>query len=252
VADETAAYSDAADAAMGFGRAAQDRGATVATGVTATDIETNDGEITAVQTDQGRVETDALVVTAGPWSGRLMSSVGVEIPVEPCREQVLLLSLPDDFREKYPDGLPTTSPPDANWYVRDDFSGGALVATHHSADMADPNTYSKTPDEAVKLRLIDELTEFCPELTDAELRGEYCGIYSNTPDYDFIIGQAGPKGCYVACGFSGHGFKHSPVVGRILSDLVSEGETDLVDIEYFSLDRFETDSRGHGNPEESA
>jgi monomeric sarcosine oxidase len=252
VADETAAYSDAADAAMGFSRAAQARGATVATGTAVTDIEADDGAVTAVRTDRGRVETDDLVVTAGPWTDPLMSSVGVDVPLEPSREQVLLLSLPERFRAKYPEGIPTTSPPGADWYVRDDFSGGALIATHHSANDADPDAYSQTPDESVKLRLIDELTEFCPGLVDAELRGEYCGIYSNTPDYDFIIDQVGPEGCYVACGFSGHGFKHGPAVGRMVSDLVRDGETDLVDVDYFSLDRFEANSRGHGKPAESA
>lgn len=250
VEDETAAYSDATDAAMGFSRAAQDRGATVATGTTVTDIETDGDEVAAVRTDEGRVETDAVVVAAGPWTDRLMASV--DVPLERSREQVLLLEAPTEFQEKYPEGLPTTSPPDANWYVRDDFGDGVLVATHHSGSGADPDAYANSPDESVKLRLIEELTAFCPELDSAGLRGEYCGIYSNTPDYDFVIDQVGPAGCYVACGFSGHGFKHGPAVGKILSDLVLEGETELVDVEYFSLDRFEDDRRGHGDPERSA
>ncbi len=252
VEDGTAAYSDAADAAAGFVRAAQDMGATVATGTPATAIETDGGAVTAVRTDRGSVETDELVVAAGPWTDRLMSTVGVDIPLERSREQVLLLEAPEAFREAYPDGLPTTGPPDADWYVRDDFSGGVLIATHHSAGGADPDSYSDSPDEAVKLRLIDELTEFCPELRDAGLRGEYCGIYSNTPDYDFIIDSVDIDGCYVACGFSGHGFKHGPAIGRILGDLVAEGATDIVDPTYFSLDRFEADPQGHGAPEKSA
>jgi sarcosine oxidase subunit beta len=68
-------------------------------------------------------------------------------------------------------------------------------------------------------------------------------VYSNTPDYDFVIDQVGPEGCTIACGFSGHGFKHAPVIGEILTDLVTTGETDVVDLEFFALDRF--DSGGH-------
>lgn len=252
VEDETAAYSDASDAAMGFARAARKRGVTISTGTTVTDIITDDEEVKAVRTDLGRVDTDAVIVAAGPWTDELLSSVGVNVPLQYSREQVLLLKAPAEFHEKYPDGLPTSSPPDADWYVRDDFDDGILIATHHSASDADPDAYSDTPDEETKLQLIDELTDFCPELEDARLRGEYCGIYSNTPDYDFIIDEVGVDGCFVACGFSGHGFKHGPAVGRILSDLVRDGETDLVDSDYFSLDRFEADSRGHGTPEESA
>lgn len=252
VVDETAAYSDAADATMGFARAAQDRGATIATDTAVTDIETDDGGVTVVRTDRGVVDTEDVIVAAGPWTDRVMSSVGVEVPLNRSREQVLLLELPEEFPKQYQGGLPTTSPPDADWYVREDFGDNVLIATHHSNGGADPDTYKQTPDEAVKLRLIDELVAFCPELAAARLQGEYCGIYSNTPDYDFIIDQAGPTGCYLACGFSGHGFKHGPTVGRVISDLVLEGETDLVDVEYFSLSRFDGDRRGHGNPEDSA
>jgi len=252
VVDETAAYSDATDATMGFARAAQERGAMIATDTTVTDIETDDNGVTAVRTDRGVVATDDVVVAAGPWTDRVMSSVGVEVPLDRSREQVLSLAPPETFSQRYQEGLPTTSPPDADWYVRDDFGDNVLIATHHSNGGVEPDTYKQTPDEAVKLRLIDELVAFCPDLAAAGLQGEYCGIYSNTPDYDFIIDQAGPAGCYVACGFSGHGFKHSPAVGRMISDLVLEGETDLGDVEYFSLSRFDGDRRGHGNPEDSA
>ncbi|MFC4245995.1 NAD(P)/FAD-dependent oxidoreductase [Natribaculum luteum] len=252
VSDETAAYSDAADAAAGFSRAAQNRGAIVRTGVTVADIGVDDGEVTEIQTDHGTVETDTLIVTAGPWTAQLMETVDVDIPLTHSREQILLLEPPEEFLDTYPEGMPTTSPPGADWYVREDFGDGILIATHHSANDPDPNTYRKKPDEEVKLRLIDELADFCPELEDAKLRGQYCGIYSNTPDYDFVIDQVGPDGCYVGCGFSGHGFKHGPAVGRIVSDLVRDGHTDLVDAQYFSLDRFKGDGKGHGNPEESA
>jgi len=252
ITDETAAYSDAADAAAGFARAAQRRGATLATDTEVIDIETDADAVAAVRTDRGRVETDDLVVAAGPWTDRLLGSIGVEIPIERSREQVLLLESPEEFREKYPDGLPTTSPPGADWYVRDDFGDGVLLATHHSAGDADPDDYSDAPDESVKLRLIEELTDFCPELEAAGLRGEYCGIYSNTPDYDFIIDQVGVEGCYVACGFSGHGFKHGPAIGRMLHNMVRGDDTEFVDHSYFSLDRFAADAEGHGSPETSA
>ena len=252
VCDETAAYSDAADAAMGFARAARERGATVVTGTGVTGIETDRGAVDAVRTEQGRVETDAVLAAAGPWTDRLLDGLGVDVPLAPSREQVLLLSPSEAFRENHPAGLPTTGPPGADWYARGDFGDGVLIATHHSPNETDPDAYSDSPDETVKLQLIEELTDFCPALEAAGLRGGYCGVYSNTPDYDFVLDQVGPTGCYVACGFSGHGFKHGPGVGRILSDLLLDGETDLVDAGYFSLDRFEGDSRGHGSPRESA
>ncbi len=85
-----------------------------------------------------------------------------------------------------------------------------------------------------------------PELRDAGIRGQYCGVYSSTPDHDFILDQIGPDGCYFACGFSGHGFKQAPAVGKIMSDLVTTGSTPLVDATFFSYDRFSESAAGHG------
>jgi glycine/D-amino acid oxidase-like deaminating enzyme len=50
--------------------------------------------------------------------------------------------------------------------------------------------------------------------------------------------QAGPDGFYIACGFSGTGFKLSPAVGSCMSDLILEGSAKLVDISSLSLSRF--------------
>lgn len=239
VSDDTAAYSDASDVAGGFARAAQAGGATVVTDVSAEGLLVEDGRIVGVETDAGVVDTDDVVVAAGPWSRRIAEWIDVELPIRLTREQILLLEPPEEFSAADLDGLPTTGKPDADWYMRPDFGEGVLIATHHSGDPVDPDTYKRDPDEETVLRFIDELEEFAPALADAKLRGGYCGIYSDTPDRGFIIDQVGPSGCYFACGFSGHGFKTAPAVGTMLADLVVDGESDLVDLGHFSLDRFE-------------
>lgn len=248
VSDDAAGYSDGTDAAGGFARAAQEAGATVVTGVAVEDIRTEDGAVVGVTTDDGEIKTDTVVLTAGPWTSRLAERVGLDIPIERTREQVLVLDPPEKFVDSYPDLVPTGGPPGGDWYMRRDFGDGVLVATHHTDETVDPDQYSQKPDEAVVLDLLDGLEGFAPELVDARVRGQYCGVYSTTPDRDFVIDQAGPEGCYLGCGFSGHGFKHGPAVGRILADLVTTGETDLVDVNFFSLDRFEGDPAGHGRP----
>jgi glycine/D-amino acid oxidase-like deaminating enzyme len=125
-----------------------------------------------------------------------------------------------------------------------------LVATHHEGREVDADRYDQSPDEEMLLDLTDQIGDFIPGLQDAGIQGQYCGVYSTTPDNDFIIDQVGPNGCYIACGFSGHGFKHGPAVGKILTDLVTVGYSDLVDTEYFSLDRFDGNPEGHGDPED--
>jgi len=245
VSDASAAYSDGTDVAGGFARAAQRRGATLVTGVRATDVVVEDGAVAAVETTDGTVRCDDVIAAAGPWTSELAATVGVDVPISASREQIVILDPPADYLEAYPDLIPMTGLPGDDAYARPDFGAGILVATHFTGGTVDPGTYSNTPDEPVILGLIDDLLELAPELDTAGVRGRYCGVYSNTPDYDFVIDRVGPEGFVLACGFSGHGFKHSPVVGEILTDLVVTGETEVVDLDYFSLDRF-ADGRGHG------
>lgn len=243
VSDDDSAYSDGTDAAGGFSRAAQQSGCDIVTGVTARRLRTENGAVVAVETDSGTVSCDSVVIAAGPWTGQFVDHLDVDIPLEITREQVLILDPPAGFdAESVP-----TSGSDEGWYIRPDFGGGILLATHHTDESADPDQYSDVPDQETMLELLDGLEGFIPELADATVMGRYCGIYTSTPDHDFVIDEVGPDGCFVACGFSGHGFKHAPIVGQILRDMVTTGDTELVDIDYFSLDRFDDDPNGHAD-----
>lgn len=248
VSDDTAAYSDGTDAANGFARGAADEGATIVTGVGVESILTEHGEVVGVDTDDGRVDCDEVIVAAGPWTPELAEEVGVDIPITPTREQVVILDPADEYVAEYPELTPTTSMPGGEWYLRPDFGENVLVATHYITEETDPDSYDDTPDEETLLDLTDLVTESIPGLADAGIQGQYCGVYSATPDHDFVLDDAGPPGCYFAAGFSGHGFKHGPAVGRIMRDLVVDGDTDLVDVAYFALERFEENPEGHGRP----
>lgn len=252
VSDDDAGYSDGTDAANGFARAARENGATILTGVEVTDVLVEDDRIERVETDRGEIACGHVVLAAGPWTGVLGETLGLDIPLLIEREQVVILDLPDEFIEQYPSLTPTTALPGGEYYLRPDFGDGILVATHHTREEVDPDTYSNSPDEDTILDLTELLQRSLPEASDAGIQGEYCGLYSTTPDHDFIIDQVGAENCVVACGFSGHGFKHGPSVGRIITDLLVDGETDFLDIEYFSLARFEEDPDGHGLPEDYA
>lgn len=248
ISDDDAGYSDGADAANGFARAARRHGATVVTDTTVERIQSDGNVVTGVETGDGIVECDAVVIAAGTWTARLAATVGVDVPITPTREQVVLLDPPEEYAEEFPELTPTTALPGGEWYVRPDFGDGILVATHYLTEECDPDHYDRTPDEEVLLELTDRIANAVSGLEDAGIQGQYCGVYSVTPDHDFVIDRAGPEGCVLACGFSGHGFKHAPAVGRIVRDLVVEGDTDLVDADFFSLDRFEDDPSGHGLP----
>lgn len=246
ISDDEAGYSDGADAANGFDRAARRNGATVITGTGVESITVDDGSVVGVDTEDGEIACETIVVAAGPWTPRLSETVGVDIPITVTREQVLILHPSETYTEEYSSPVPTTALPGGEWYIRPDFGDGILVATHHTSEEVNPDRYDTTPDEETILELTDKLGKMIPELQDAGIQGQYCGVYSSTPDHDFILDQIGPDGCYFACGFSGHGFKQAPAVGKIMTDLITTGSTSLVDASFFSFDRFAESPDGHG------
>ena len=65
----------------------------------------------------------------------------------------------------------------------------------------------------------------------------HAGLYDMSPDTHPIIGEAGPAGLIVACGFSGAGFKKGPAVGQCIAELITSGRSELVDLTPFALSR---------------
>jgi sarcosine oxidase subunit beta len=78
-----------------------------------------------------------------------------------------------------------------------------------------------------------------PRLEEAAIEHSWVGLYEMTPDRHPIIGEApGVEGLFLANGFSGHGFQHAPVVGKLLAELIVEGEARTVDVSSLGLERF--------------
>jgi sarcosine oxidase subunit beta len=76
-------------------------------------------------------------------------------------------------------------------------------------------------------------------LEQAEILRGWAGLYDITPDDNPIIGALPTvQGLWCAIGFSGHGFQQGPTVGRILSELILDGQTDF-DLSPFAHDRFD-------------
>jgi len=85
--------------------------------------------------------------------------------------------------------------------------------------------------------LNDLVDGYFTSLHTDSIEGKVC-TYARTPDEDFIVDtHIQNQNIIIAAGFSGHGFKFSSVIGEILSDLASKGESDF-DLSMFSLNRF--------------
>jgi sarcosine oxidase subunit beta len=103
-------------------------------------------------------------------------------------------------------------------------------------------SFDTTPDEGfVADELLPTAVRVFPPLEPAAVEHLWVGLYEMTPDRHPILGEApGVRGLFLANGFSGHGFQHAPVVGKLLAELVLEGRTRTVDISGLGLERFES------------
>jgi sarcosine oxidase subunit beta len=92
---------------------------------------------------------------------------------------------------------------------------------------------------AMTEEMIDLLCRRLPWMVSGTLRTAHGGQDGITPDQRAILGGAGPDGFYLACGFSGTGFKTAPAVGICMSELIIDGRAKTVDISGYDLARFD-------------
>jgi sarcosine oxidase subunit beta len=113
------------------------------------------------------------------------------------------------------------------------------------SDPEEPSSYDTT----VKWEFLEGVTRTAtgrlPALADAGIAHAWAGLYEMTPDAMPIIGPASElEGFFMITGFSGHGFQHSPAAGRILAELIVNGEASDTDTTPFSFGRFSRTQTG--------
>ncbi|WP_435180326.1 NAD(P)/FAD-dependent oxidoreductase [Halorussus sp. AFM4] len=252
----TDGFADPHLALQGFAAAAREAGAEILTKTGVTEIHRersgtrSDDAVTGVTAGGERWDVDFVVNAAGPWARRVAAMADIEIPVAPKRRQIVVV----DPETPVPEDVPLTVDLDTGSHFRPEREGAALVGGHFdTGDEAgtaagseaddpeqDPDGFDRKIDldwaaEAVE-RAGDCATYFGP---DSEIRRGWAGLYAVTPDHHPIIEETVP-GFVQAVGFSGHGFQHAPATGRIVAELVLDGEASLVDVSPLGSDRFES------------
>lgn len=224
--------ADPSGLTLGYATAARRAGAAIFTGVDATGIVTEHGRVTALDTTQGQVATPIVIDAAGPWARALAASAGVDLPLEPI-PRVVLVTAP--FA-----GAPTrrTLVVDVatSFYFHGE-GGGVLMGMGDPGER--PSFDTRIDERFVAEELLPTALRVLPALADAAIAHRWAGLYEMTPDRHPIIGPApGVDGLLLANGFSGHGFQHAPIVGRLLAEIVVDGAAHSVDIGSLGLERF--------------
>lgn len=194
------------------------------------------------------------VVTIGAWMKKLVRKVtGLEIPIQPVETSVCYWKIKEGHEGKFTieSGFPTfasygqpyiygTPSLEFPGLIKIPVHGGRACNPHERTWVSEPMLLDSLR-EWIKGRFGDLVDSKGPVITQS------C-LYSMTPDEDYVIDFLGGgfgKDVVIAGGFSGHGFKMGPVVGRILADLVIDGEAKGVELKHFRLGRFEGNPKGN-------
>ena len=221
------------EATMGYAKRARELGVTIREGVEVTGIETQGGRARAVTTSDGRIEADAIVNAAGPWSGLVGKLAGVDVPVRPYRREIFI-SEPFDLLPRH---FANVIDLHVGWYFWREGAGilmSGMKDSHSSFD-----THVNWDGLA---HVAGFATHRHPALEHAKFgKRAYAGLYDVSPDDHAIMGAVpGLEGFFLACGVSGHGFQHSPASGRLMAELLLDGRTTGIDISPLSVTRFAT------------
>jgi glycine/D-amino acid oxidase-like deaminating enzyme len=229
-------YASPHEVAHGFARRFVELGGELRQSTPAVGIDVHGGRVRAVRTPRGDVATRHVVVAAGPWAGAVGRLAGVELPVTPSRESIVTLRPAFDWSPRHP----VTGDLVHEVYLRPETGGLILVGnTRDTVVPGDPDACPARPEAAETAELLARLQRLLPAAETAAVTGGWCGMYEVSPDWNPILGTAARvAGLHYAVGFSGHGFKLSPIVGRLMAEQVCDGAAQTVDIAPYRLERF--------------
>jgi glycine oxidase len=174
------------------------------------------GRIKGVQTAQGDRRADHVVLAAGAWSGELMKTLGIELPVVPVKGQMILYQCAEDF-------LPAMVLAKGRYAIprRD---GHILIGStlEHAG-------FDKTPTDEARASLQASAVGLLPALADAQVVGHWAGLRPGSPEGIPFIGPVpGHEGLWLNCGHYRNGLVLAPASCQLLADLLL-GREPIVD-----------------------
>jgi sarcosine oxidase subunit beta len=220
---------------MGYVQAARRLGVSAETSAEVVGIDVARDRVQAVRTSQARIACGHVIDAAGPWAGAVGRMAGVDIPILPIRRQMVtttpLPMLPADF--------PFVIDFAQSLYFHRE---GLGILTGMSNPDERPG-FDQSIDAEWELHALEAAAARLPWLADAGRVSGWAGLYEVTPDAHPIFGGSPVEGFWVVGGFSGHGFMHGPIAGKLMAEYLVEGHPVSVDVTGLSLSRFEQKPR---------
>lgn len=235
--EEQSGYADPNLTLQSYAQAARARGATLHLDTRVTSVRFAAGRVQGVETTQGSFAAPVLINCAGAWGSRVAQLAGVEAPIASCRVQVAFFRRPPGLEHDHP----VVADFNQAVYWRPETGGLTLVGLIDPPEkeaVVDPDRYREAVDFEFVADAGERLVRRFPGMQHGQGAGGFAALYGITPDWHpFIDESPQGSGFYICAGFSGHGFKLGPAVGRMAADMVLGQTTEGMDRRLFRLNR---------------
>lgn len=232
---------------FGLAKHAEANGATILSRTQVTNLRTENGRVSGVETDKGFIATKNVILASGVWTPQLGAMLGVNIPIRPRQGHILVTERVKGLLSKayveYGYLLTKHGLKRENVTPDMDKFGVAFVIEPSSAGTVLVGSSRRfvgmdiRPHPAVMRAVAERGNHFFPTLSDMRLLRCYAGVRPATSDELPIISTTHVPGLFVGAGHEGLGISLSLITGKIMSELV-RGEAPFIDTSYMSIDRF--------------
>ncbi len=238
----TDGYSDPGAMTRTLAQAAREQGVTIQEHTPVTGIKVRQGRVQSVETSQGSIATPMVINATGAYAALVARLVGItDLPVWPLKRQLYQTEAFEDL----PQDVPMVVDLHTGFHFRRRDDGVVLalpllVSPEQimSNKNLEPGPFALNTEDSLWPMLQTEVRRRCPTLAQASIRRAWAGLYEMTPDEHAILGPTEIEGFLCGCGFSGHGFMHSPRAARLLAEYILGKQESASELTLFSLERF--------------
>lgn len=225
--EKDAGYADPYLTATSFARAARRLGAEMHVGEDVTALLREGSRVTGVRTARGIYSAPAVICALNVWSNRFLDpQLGVKLPLVAERHEVMAFEADAPYMPTYPVLKDMVSR--SMLYARCYGKRQLLVSAGLEGTATDPDEDQADVQLDVVAEVGEQIAERLPVFETAGIASTWTGLYDVTPDWNPVLGPfPGVDGLIVAFGFSGHGFKLSPAVGRLLAQSALQLPTEV-------------------------
>jgi len=201
----------------GFLRGARQGGVDVRLGVDAQKLVVRDGAVAGVETNDGILEAEQVMLATGGWGGELSAAAGYPLELTPVRRHLLVTSADTSIDAK----MPTVWFAGSEFYFRPE-SGGLMLSSCDES-VVSPNEGEVTVPEVLE-DIAVKTGHWLPKMENLDAAHFWAGMRTFSKDHTFVIGpDSRLSGLHWAAGLGGHGITTGPAVGRLAAEWLMTG-----------------------------